>query len=297
MYRPSSNDTIDMPTNPSARKDDETEETTEPIEGSTAAAPIDTPSIVTAIAEPTAPEEAVAPITGHAGSLIDFKHELVRAMRSAADVERERMEATVATATETHLQKVRIRAAAEADELRHLAEGDVDGIHAWSKTEIARIQEEADRRIGARRQQLERHVEQHATITDREVGTIERAVTEYRAELDRYFARMSNEQDPGELARLAGLLPPPPDLERIGGDARAEAVDAYARQPAQPDPADDRTSAFSPTEPGPGLVAVMGESDDEAVPAGGLDESAESNGAFSRLRSLAGRGSPPRKQD
>jgi len=246
MYRPSSSDSTDMSRDQSVQRDDEGQIGTESALANAS----------TQVAEATAPD--------HAGVLVDFKQELIRAMRSAAELERERVEATIAASIESHLEKVRTRAAAEAEELRHLADSDIDGIHEWSKTETTRIQEEADRRIGARRRQLENHVEQHASITEREVGSIEGAVQAYRSEVEQYFMRLTNEQDPSELARLAGLLPPPPDLEQIGSDARTQAVGSFASQApaafettAESDA--DRPSAFSPTEAGPSLVPVMAE--------------------------------------
>jgi hypothetical protein len=345
MYRPSSSDPIDMSSKSSVPNDGQTvsSESTESESSADArsgaeggavearAAEASVSAVATAEpAESTQPEPvstadpAAIGTPGHAGVIVDFKHELIRAMRSAAELERERVEAAVATSIDAHLQKVRTRAATEAEELRHLADADIDGIHDWSKAETTRIQEEADRRIGARRRQLEHHIEQHASITEREVGSIESAVTSYRSELERYFARLADEQDPAELARQATLLPSAPDLEQVGGNARAQAVDTFAAQPETTPPAavvaQDRESAFSPTQAGPTLVPVMADEDDaaaeEPVPvpvfagepgestassgASGTEDDdvhAESNGTLQRLRSLAGLGPSNRRQD
>ena len=194
---------------------------------------------------------------------VDFLQALVRAMRSAADLERARVDGSVAAAIRAQIAKVRSRAVAEADGLRQLADGDIDGIHDWAKAEVARVNKEGARRVGVRRRQLEHHLEQHAALTEREVMSIEAAVDVYRSELEGYFARLTDEPDPTEVARLAGMLPEPPDLEQVADEARAEALDAIAGQSDDSAPTaesgGDPLSAFSPVQAGPGLVAVMAE--------------------------------------
>ena len=221
-------------------------------------------------------------VDGHAVVLVDFMQELVRAMRSAADLKRARVDASVAASTEAQLAKVRSRAAAEVAGLRQLAEGDVDGIHDWAKAGAARINKEAARRVGVRRRQLEHHLEQHAALTEREVRNIAAAVEVYRSELEGYFARLTDEPDPTELARLAGMLPEPPDLEQVADEARAQALDAIAGQlddaASAAESGGDPLSAFSPTQAGSGLVAVMAEPG---------EAHAEGNGSPKWLRSLA----------
>ena len=52
--------------------------------------------------------------------------------------------------TRAHLERVRVRAAAEAEELRRMAQADIDEINAWQEAEAVRLREEAARRIVAR---------------------------------------------------------------------------------------------------------------------------------------------------
>jgi hypothetical protein len=259
-----------------------------------------------------AQEPALDPPAGldHAGELQGFRHELARAMRSAAESERERITSAVDSIARAHLEQVRDRAAAEADGFRQLADQDVDRIRDWSTAEIGRIQDEAERRIGARRQLLERHIDRHGSITDREVASIESAVEAYRAEVERFFARLTSEEDPAELARLAATLPAPPDLEELGAEARNRALDEFRVGDATSDQQGNETgegnTAFSPSEPGPGLVGVMASGDEVAtgvpvmadpaltapdadapVPTGETAQS-DTSGALHRLRALAG---------
>ncbi len=217
--------------------------------------------------------------TGHGrpDSSRGFLGELALAMRGAAERERERINAEVDAATEAHIEKVRLRAATEAAELRRMAEEDIDGIHAWSKEETIRIREETDFKIGTRREELQSYLIRHAAIIDGEVGHVEGAVRDYRGELDQFFARLVAEEDPAAFAQLADEMPAPPDLSKVGGAARAEAVAAMAEELDASDAAvadavasaevngmAGGASAFDPAQPGPELVPVMSTADGTA---------------------------------
>jgi hypothetical protein len=158
-----------------------------------------------------------------------FRDELARAMHAAAEHERLRIEATVDEDATAHIEKVRLRAQAEAGELKRLAEDDVTGIRGWAKSEIERIRAEADVQINERRERLEQHLIGHATIIDGEVDRVSEAIEGYRHELAAFFVHLSDERDPTEIARLADTVPTPPDFEVIRAVARAEAVDRLSR--------------------------------------------------------------------
>lgn len=167
--------------------------------------------------------------------------------------------------TDAHLERVRTRAAAEAEELRRMAQADIDEIHAWQEAEAVRLREEAARRILARGQELDSYLMRHAAMVDGEVDQIEGAVSAYQTRLDLYFDRLTTEASPSEIARLADEIPEPPDLSKVGGEARAKIVAAIVAE------GDD--SAFSPTGAGPELVPVM-------APANGANgANGNSNGA------------------
>ena len=179
-------------------------------------------SVQTNDAPTTAMDPPSTGAPGPDGDLNHFRLELSRAMRAAAHLERDRVRARWATSVQAQLLRVRSRAAAEADELRHLADADIEVIQDDTKADAARIYEEADRRIDVRQRQLEQHVERHASITEREVGRIEADVEVYEPEIERFFAHLTDQQDPAELIRLADLFPQPPDLDEIGDAARAQ---------------------------------------------------------------------------
>jgi len=231
-----------------------------------------------------------------------FINELVQAMQAAAEHQREATNGEVETMTRAHLERVRTRAAAEAEELRRMAQTDIDEIHAWQEIEANRVREEAARRIVARGEELDDYLVRHAALIDREVDQIEDAVKDYQTQLDGYFGKLTSEDDPGEIARLADELPPPPDLSKVGGEARAKALAEVAAEDA---------GTFSPEGPGPALVPVM-EPKPNADPAadGGTSAGPEalngsngtngSNGAADKtnpairlLRSIATLATPP----
>jgi hypothetical protein len=181
-----------------------------------------------------------------AGAVPTFLHEIARQMQVAVDRERGRMVADAANSLEEHVRKVRVRAAAEAEALRRLAEEDVARIHEWSAAEGERLRLEAEGRISARREDLERHLRQHDDLIEREISGASEAVEEYQTELDRFVDRLAGEREPTEIAQLASQLPEPPRVEEIASTARAAALAEISRREAGDEPA----------APG-GLVGVM----------------------------------------
>ena len=131
-------------------------------------------------------------------------------MQAAAEHQREATSTEVEAMTRAHLERVRVRAAAEAEELRRMAQADIDEINAWQEAEAVRLREEAARRIVARGEELDEYLVRHAAIIDTEVDQIEGAVANYQLELDGYFGKLTTESDPGEIARLADELPAAP---------------------------------------------------------------------------------------
>ena len=157
-----------------------------------------------------------------------FLAELAVAMRATAQKERERIAARVADDAAAHVEKVRARAAIETDELKRLAEEDVQHIEEWSASEMERIRGEADRKIEDRRSSLEEYLQQHDSIIDTEIDGVNAAVTDYSATLDRYFEELSQSEDPSTIVARAEALPAPPDLDQVRAHARARAVAAFA---------------------------------------------------------------------
>ena len=157
-----------------------------------------------------------------------FLAELAVAMRATAQKERERIAARVADDAAAHVDKVRARAAIETDELKRLAEEDVQHIQDWSTSEMERIRGEADKKIEDRRSSLEEYLQQHDSIIDTEIEGVNEAVSGYSATLDRYFEELAQSEDPSTIVARAEALPAPPDLDQVRAQARSRAVAAFA---------------------------------------------------------------------
>ncbi len=241
--------------------------------------PVAAPEAATESGSETAAESAsgAAATTGRPDPTRGFLTELAHAMRGAAERERERISAEVDAAAEAHVEKVRARAATEAAELRRLAEDDIDGIHAWSKEETIRIREETERRIGDAtrgapglpdppRLDHRRRGRSHRRRRSRLPGRARRASsTGWRPSPTRPGSR-----------DVADEMPAPPDLGKVGGAARAQAVAALAEEEDAADAGvadgvasaaangESAANAFDPARPGPELVPVMGQANGTA---------------------------------
>jgi hypothetical protein len=157
-----------------------------------------------------------------------FLAELAKAMQTTAAAEQARNAEETEQRRQSHIDAIRAREAIEAEELRELAKDDVKGIDAWSDGEIKRIKLERERRIAARREQLQIRLEEHRTIVGREVEAVEASVGAYRADIAEYFRRLESETDPVAIARYAGTRPPFPDLTQVGPDDVAGTTDHRA---------------------------------------------------------------------
>ena len=169
-----------------------------------------------------------------------FLAELAKAMQTTAAAEQARNAEETEQRRQSHIDAIRAREAIEAEELRELAKDDVKGIDAWSDGEIKRIKLERERRIAARREQLQIRLEDHRTVVGREVEAVEASVGAYRADIAEYFRRLESETDPVAIARYAGTRPPFPDLTAVGPadvagatDYRAPASEAPAAAPVE----------------------------------------------------------------
>ena len=160
-----------------------------------------------------------------------FLAELARAMQAAAERERERIDEVVTKEGAEQVEKSRSRAAAETEELRRLAEEDVARIKEWSRTEIERIRRDADRRMDERRKNLEGYLVKHESIIATEIDGVDTAIRGYRAALDRFFDEFTSSTDPADIARRAGSLPAPPDLDEVRATARVNAIGELANAP------------------------------------------------------------------
>ena len=150
-------------------------------------------------------------------------------MQAAAERERDQIAEVVAKEAAEHVEKARTRAAAETEELRRLAEEDVDLIKDWSKTEIERIRRDADRRMDERRKSLQDYLAKHETIIATEIDGVDAAIRGYRVALDRFFDELQGLDRPGRH-RPPGRFAPRTAGSRRGPGERAGQRDRGARE-------------------------------------------------------------------
>ncbi|MFI5226449.1 MAG: hypothetical protein ACHQ3P_07210 [Candidatus Limnocylindrales bacterium] len=200
----------------------------------------------------SASHPSAVPSVSHPSVVPSFLAELTRAMQAAAEQMRAHIDADVADDAAEEIERAHARGAIEADELRRLADEDIGGIDAWLTAETERVRGEAARRTDERRTELASHLAKHDSIIAAEVDGVEAAVVEYRSTLDTFFAELKEADDPAELARRAGSLPAPPDLESARGAARADAVARFANAGS------DADGTAEPTEMAPSVeVAAL----------------------------------------
>lgn len=140
---------------------------------------------------------------------------LARAMRDAAIAAREEATVRFAEETKARIEAIHGEAATSATSSRRAADGDISSVRDWSKAEMARIREEADGRIAARRRRLELEVDAHAALVEHRIEAIGASVTAFGNQMDEFFERLLGETDPTRLAGLADQMPEPPRLDDL----------------------------------------------------------------------------------
>ncbi len=158
----------------------------------------------------TASAAAAVPITRKPSKLLA---DLATAMRATAETAREQALAQVEADVRQVVEAIRNRATEAAAELRQRSDEDIAGIRDWSKAEIARIREETERRISGRKSTLDDELVGHAAAVNHRIEDVQRAVTEYEAEMAEFFERLLGEDDAARLATMAETMPEPPALE------------------------------------------------------------------------------------
>ncbi len=198
-----------------------------------------------------------------------FLAELAKAMHAAADQERERIATVIADDAAAHVVRAKARASVEAEELRRFADEDLKQINEWSAAEIRRIRSEATRRADERRAALAEYIHQHEAIIDTEIQGVDAAMAAYRVTLQQFFTELTTSTDPAEIVRRAGTLPPPPDLDDVRANARAEAVALLAQTTASDDAAALPGASDAADSPGPSDAGSSDPGSSDTAPSDG----------------------------
>ena len=184
-----------------------------------------------AAAEPIAariPDPTTPPASGNPRPK-EFLAGLTRAMRTAAEAEREQILARFEEDARVYMSSIREHSADQADALRQRADDDIEGIHSWSERELARIREETERRIERRRTRLDEELGSNDAEADQQVERIEATIGAFGDQMAHFFEGLLAEEDPARFAALAASLPVPPSLEAEA--TRTDPVPAPAPEP------------------------------------------------------------------
>jgi hypothetical protein len=144
-----------------------------------------------------------------------FLADLTKAMQAAAEESRALAVAQFEVEAKAYIEEIRNRSSGVAAGLRRAADDDVQAVREWSKAEIARIREETEIRITARKGQLEQEIEGHTARIEREVAQVQGRVTAFEGEMATFFERLLSEDDPTRFATMAERLPEPPTFEEM----------------------------------------------------------------------------------
>jgi hypothetical protein len=139
--------------------------------------------------------------------------DLSAAIRSTAQTAREQSLSQLDADVAAVVAQIRDGAKEGEGALRRQCDEDIAGIKEWSRAEIARIKEQTEHKIEARKITLGEELAGHAAAIDARVGEVEGAATAYHADMEAYAARLAEEMDAARLATLAESMPEPPSLD------------------------------------------------------------------------------------
>jgi len=144
-----------------------------------------------------------------------FMADLTKAMLAAAESQRTMTLTQLQSDAKGYTEDIHGRSAELASDLRKRADDDVASIREWQKAEIARVKEETDQRISARKAGLETQLEHHASIIEQAIDKVQGQVTTFETEMARFFELLVVESDPTRFAAMAENLPEPPPFEGL----------------------------------------------------------------------------------
>ena len=172
----------------------------------------------------------------------DFVHELVRAMRTVAEQQRDEAIARLRTAVAEQTAGVRTAAEARAADLRQRADVEIAMIGDWERLELERIQEEGVAKTAMRRQRLEGELATSNAEAEAAQEAADRVIASFQASIDNFFATLESAADPVAFASAAMRMPQPPVMVPLSGSAEPE-----ARKP-EPVPWPDETASVAKSE-------------------------------------------------
>jgi hypothetical protein len=171
----------------------------------------------------------------------EFLRELVTAMRRVADESKATGLADARARAAQRVKQLEEEGERRRQELNTRAETDIDAVGEWAKAEAERIKAEAERRVAARRTQLDEQLAADRARGETEAKAVQDRIGEYERELEAYHAQLAEISDPAAFAAAAKRMPRPPVLEGFVPNALEPGPEAA------PVPARGSTAADAPT--------------------------------------------------
>jgi hypothetical protein len=137
---------------------------------------------------------------------------LVKAMREAALASRSETTTRLQAEATARVEEIRTGATEEGAGLRKRVDEVIAAIRDWSKGEMARIRQETEAKIEARRSAAVAETNRHTAHVEKLVEQVQGRVEAFEADMDQFFERLLAENDPARLASLAEQAPEPPNL-------------------------------------------------------------------------------------
>ncbi len=175
--------------------------------------------------------------------------DLSAAIRATAAAARDQALTQIDADAQQVTEKIREGATEGAAALRKRSDDDVSGIRDWSKAEIARIREETDTRIANRKAQLEGELSAHAGAVNNRVDEVQSEVDRFKTDMDEYFARLSNEDDPSRLATMVEAMPDLPSFDAWADLGSIDDVVPEVEAEVDEVPADELVESVGEVEP------------------------------------------------
>ena len=146
-----------------------------------------------------------------------FLADLTRAMRTAADESRTATLEQFRADAAAYMDEIRNEATVFATQCRERADAEVEALNEWSRTEMDRIRRETEEGIAARRRQLRGVTSQPRGFdSGPRSRSVDATVTGFQSDMERFFERLMQEEEPSTFAAMAGQLPEPPQRSRRG---------------------------------------------------------------------------------
>lgn len=194
-----------------------------------------------------------------------FQADLMRAIFDATRDECVSVVEQTRTAGAAVVESVRQRGADEASVLARQAEEDQEAAAEWLRLETARLNEEHERRVAQRRDDLATELEAHEALVMRQVEATQGRLSDFEERMKAYVSRLAEAPDPAALVALAQEIPVPPTPDELG--APVEPLTSVAGAVVIPGEPDVETAV--PDHTWTVLDAYLGpqmqEGDDEAL--------------------------------